>query len=61
MPKGVKRTHEEFSRELEKITKTIQPIEQYQKNDVSIRFRCLKCSYEWLTTPKKILNGRGIE
>lgn len=44
MPKGVRRTHDEFCRELAKVNKTIQPIEQYQKNTVPIRFKCTKCN-----------------
>ena len=53
-------THEEFILKInEMFNSSIEPLEQYTKNDVKISFRCKACNNEWKSKPNTVLNGHG--
>lgn len=53
------KSNEQFLSELQQIQPTITPLEEYQKSDVKILFRCNECNMEWRTTPASVLSGSG--
>lgn len=54
-----KKTHEEYTRELEDKDFGIIAIEQYVNNSTPILHYCIEHGIYWKTTPGRILNGRG--
>lgn len=55
----LKKTQEQFLNELKEKHFQIIPLEEYKGDKAKIRFKCLKCSYEWITSAHIILHGRG--
>ena len=54
-----RKTNDQFLEELYAISDSIIPLEDYKNNRARIHFKCLKCGYEWLATPKDVLRGTG--
>lgn len=55
-----RKTHEEFIKEATPIIKDrFEILETYVNNTTKLKCRCLKDGYEWKTTPKAILIGKG--
>lgn len=50
-------TQEEFLAKIK--NSNILPLEDYIDSKTKIRFRCLKCNYEWPTTPEVLFSGHG--
>ena len=53
------KTHEDFVKELQLITDTIIPLEEYQQALTKIKFQCLECGRIWDIEPHSILQGKG--
>jgi predicted nucleic acid-binding Zn-ribbon protein len=53
------KTHEDFVKELQLITDTIIPLEEYQQALTKIKFQCLECGRIWDVEPHSILQGKG--
>lgn len=55
------KTHEEYVEQLKNNNIDIIPIELYKGQKRKIKHKCLKCGYEWETTPGQLLyaNGKG--
>lgn len=58
---GQKKTisNEEFLYRLSKINNDIEPLDTYEKDDIEIRCKCLKCGNIWYVKPKNLLVGHG--
>ncbi len=54
-----KKTNEQFIEELSAISDNIVPLEEYKHSRAKIRFRCRKCGYEWIASPRDVLHGTG--
>ena len=54
-----RQTTEEFIKKLEKITKTIEVLGEYESSKRKIDCRCKNCGYEWKITPGDLLQGYG--
>jgi len=58
--KRVEEAKEKFKKLIPKLKeKGIIPIEEYKRNEIPIKFQCLKCGYIWDATPANIKNGTG--
>ncbi|MCR5450363.1 MAG: hypothetical protein K6F23_13320 [Solobacterium sp.] len=57
MPK--RKTHEEFVKELEKVSPSISAVEKYQNSRTKIKVQCKICGYQWQTIPSDLLSGHG--
>ncbi len=55
----MKKTNEEFVKELRKKNPTIVPLEEYVKSDIKISFQCKICGNQWKTKPNTIIMGHG--
>ena len=55
---NIKKSSDEFKRELEEINSEIIVISDYVSANKDITVRCKKCGYEWKTTPSKLLRGQ---
>ena len=56
-----RKTHEFFVNEISKINPNIEIISKYTACDESIYVKCKIDSYEWKTTPERLLAGRGCK
>lgn len=56
---NIKKDHEEFIRQLNKINKDIIVLGKYQNSITPIKVKCSTCGREWNATPTAILNGTG--
>lgn len=55
----IKKTHEEFISELEKINPNIEALERYSSRDTKILCKCKIDGNTWYATPKTLLRGHG--
>ena len=55
----IRKTNEEFLKELKKINNNVMPLEEYKNADKKIKCKCLICNNEWYITPSKLLNNRS--
>lgn len=56
---NIAKTTEEFKEELKKINPNIEILGEYTNNKTYIPCKCLKCSYEWETTPSILTNNKS--
>ncbi len=56
---GKKLTNEEFLKRLKEKAPTLEPLEEYIKSDVSIKFKCNVCNTEFRNAPIRILGTRN--
>ena len=56
---NVKKTHEEFVKELSDKNPNIEVLEQYVNSRNKILVKCKVCGHEWTTMPSHLLSGRG--
>lgn len=62
MPTGIKKTHEQFVKELHEVHAgkiTLCAGETYTNNKTKVRVRCEVDGHEWEAQPRSILNGHG--
>ena len=57
--RNIKKTHEEFLAEFEKLNSEVEVIGCYDGVDTGIECRCKKCNYIWFPTPYRLLKGSG--
>ena len=55
----LKRTHEDFVKEIADKFPNIEVVGIYKNANTPISCRCKACGYEWKPTPYVVLNGRG--
>ena len=55
--KRLRKTHEDFLKELNQINSNIEPLEEYITGKHKIYFHCKICDTKWKTAPQTILNG----
>lgn len=55
----VKKTHEEYVRELKSINPTLECVEEYKGTNTGILHKCSVCQNEWVAQPANILSGMG--
>ena len=55
----MRKTNDEFIKELKMKNPTISPIETYTGSENKIKVKCLKCNNEWSTTPHSLTKGTG--
>ena len=53
------KTNDLFMIQLKEVNKDIIPLEEYHGTHTKIKFKCLKCNYEWSAIPQDILHGVG--
>ncbi|MCD7810263.1 MAG: hypothetical protein LUG91_00160 [Ruminococcus sp.] len=56
-----KKTNEEFLQQMKEINPQIKILEPYQKDNIKVHCMCLKCGYEWNSTPSNLLQGKGCK
>ena len=56
---NIKKTTEEFKREMKEINKNIEVLGEYINDKTKIKCRCKKDGYEWEARPNSLLNGQG--
>ena len=56
---GVRKSHEQFLKELSDINKDIEILSEYVNTDTKILCRCKKDDYIWEATPNNLLRFRG--
>ena len=52
-----RKTHEEFIRDLKKVTDEITVIGNYINSKEKIKVKCNKCGNVWFAAPSNLLNG----
>jgi Zn finger protein HypA/HybF involved in hydrogenase expression len=52
------KTNKEFLNDLKVVNKDIIALEEYKGNRSPIKFKCLTCGYEWITTPVVIISNK---
>lgn len=55
----LRKTHEQFIKELENINPYIEVLDKYINNNTKIECRCKKDGYIWKTRPRQLLSGNG--
>lgn len=58
---NVKKTHEEFIFQLNKINPYIELLDTYKNSETKIKCRCKVDGYEWYATPSSLLSGKGCK
>lgn len=53
------KTNEQFIEDLMKVNPNIEPLEEYVKSSVKIKFKCKVCGNEFDAKPNNVLNGHG--
>lgn len=56
---GVKKTHEEYVKDVSIKNPKVDVIGTYVNNETSIYHKCKMCGWEWLAKPHNILNGKS--
>ena len=59
MPKGKKKTHEQFIQEMNKVNPNIEILGTYINGKTKILCRCKLCKCEWKTVPADLLRHHG--
>ncbi len=57
--RNIKKSTEEFKKELKDIFPTITVIGEYKNTNTKIKVHCNVCGYEWLSIPNNLLNHEG--
>lgn len=57
----VKKTHERFLQQMQKVNKNIEILSKYEKNNIKVKCRCKICGFEWEATPSNLLRGKGCK
>ena len=55
----LKKSHEDFVKEVSKITNSIEICSNYKGANEEINVKCLKCGHTWTTTPSSLLAKKG--
>ena len=55
----IRKTHEQFVKELENINPDVEVIGEYIGNKSLIKLRCKKCENEWDTKPNSLISSRS--
>lgn len=55
---NIKLTNEDFVKKLKEHNENIICLDEYINIDEKLRFKCLVCGYEWITTPYTILSSK---
>ena len=55
---SVKKTNEQFLKELKEVNDNIEPLEEYNGANGKIKVKCLKCNHTWISTPDRLLNKK---
>ena len=53
----VRKTHEEYVKELAEVNPSLECLEEYKGTNTGILHRCLECGNEWVAQPANILYG----
>lgn len=56
---GVRKTHEEFIKQVKQINPEIKVIGKYERDNQKIKLKCVKCGNAWETKPTHIIQGHG--
>ena len=54
----MKKTNEQFLKELKEVNPNINPLEEYNGANTKIKVECKKCRHKWDTTPSNLVNGK---
>ena len=54
----MRKTNEEFIKQLRNINSDITPLDDYIDSKSKISCKCNKCNYEWLVTPDALINSK---
>ena len=57
--KRLRKSHNQYIRELSTVNPNIEPIENYQTSQTKILHKCKICGYEWYVTPHSLLHNSG--
>lgn len=55
----IKKTHEQYVKELKSVNPNIVVVGEYVNNATKIMHKCIKDGYEWLLSPSNALKGKG--
>ena len=55
---NIKKSNEDFCRELSKISPNIEPLEPYKNSKTAILCKCKVCGNEWMVTPNNLLSKK---
>ena len=58
---NIKKTHEEFLQDINKVTDTIKILSEYKGANEEIECECLECGYRFISTPHSLLSGHGCK
>lgn len=50
------KSNAKFLEQLKKINPNIEPLEEYKRHDIKMKFRCNVCNHEWLSIPDNIIH-----
>ena len=56
---NIKKTHEEYTKEVRHINPAIQVVGKYKNATTNITHKCLLCNFDWEAIPSNILKGHG--
>lgn len=57
----VKKTHEQFLQQMQKVNKNIEILSKYEKDNIKVKCRCKICGFEWEATPSNLLRDKGCK
>ena len=57
--KQIKKTNEQYIKELKELNPTIIALEEYELSKTKILFKCLQCNHEWKALPGNLIRGHG--
>ena len=56
---SLKKTNEQFKKELKQILPTVESLDVYSSANEKIRVRCRECGHEWVIRPHDLLRSKG--
>lgn len=57
----VRKTHEQFVSQMNKVNEHIEILTEYQKDCAKVLCRCKICGFEWWSAPSNLLQGKGCK
>lgn len=57
----VKKTHEQFLQQMQKINNNIEILSKYEKDNIKVKCKCKICGFEWSSTPSNLLQAKGCK
>ena len=57
----VRKTHEQFLRQMQNINNNIEILSKYEKDNIKVECKCKVCGFKWSSTPSNLLRGKGCK